>query len=106
MPQTRLPYPAEFRQQRIERVQAGQTPAPLSQELGCCAQTILKWLAQAAIDKSKPLGKGGLTSAEREELSRWRRQVRPLPMEHDILAKATAWFAVKGEKTFTRSSSL
>jgi transposase len=34
-----------------------------------------------------------LTSAEREELARLRRQVRQLQMERDILAKATAWFA-------------
>jgi transposase len=51
-------------------------------------------VAQAAIDKGKPLpGKEGLSSVEREELARLRRQVRQLQMERDILAKATAWFA-------------
>jgi transposase len=40
-----------------------------------------------------------LSSAEREELTRLRRQVRQLQTERDILAKATAWFAAKGEKT-------
>jgi len=51
-------------------------------------------VAQAAIDNGKALpGKDGLTSAEREEVARLRRQVRQLQMERDILAKATAWFA-------------
>ena len=46
-----------------------------------------------------------LTSAEREELTRLRRQVRQLQTERDILGKATAWFAVRADKTFTPSSS-
>jgi transposase len=46
-----------------------------------------------------------LTSGEREELHRLRRQLRQVQMERDILAKATAWFAAKGDKTFTPSSS-
>jgi transposase len=40
-----------------------------------------------------------LSNAEREELARLRRQVKQLQQERDILAKATAWFAVKGDKT-------
>lgn len=94
MPKSHAPYPAEFRQQLIELVRAGRTPAELSREFGCSAQAITNWLAQEAIDNGKPLpGKEGLTSAEREELARLRRQVRQLQMERDILAKATAWFA-------------
>ena len=106
MPKSRPPYPAEFRQQIIELARAGRSPAELSREFGCSAQTIVNWVAQAAIDAGKPLlGKDGLTSAEREELSRLRRQVRQLQMERDILAKATAWFAAKGERTSTTSSN-
>ena len=64
------------------------------------------WIAQAAIDAGKPLpGKDGLSSAERDELARLRRENRRLQMERDILAKATAWFAAKGEKTPTSSSN-
>ena len=37
--------------------------------------------------------------------ARIRRQVRQLQLERDILAKATTWFAAKGEKTYTPSSS-
>jgi len=90
----------------IELVQAGRTPAELSREFGCSAQTISNWVAQAARDKGRPLpGKEGLSSAEREELARLRRENRQLKMERDILAKATAWFAAKGEKTSTPSSN-
>jgi transposase len=106
MPKSRPPYPAEFRQQIIELARAGRTPTELSREFGCSAQTIINWVAQAAIDAGKPLpGKDGLSTAEREELSRLRRQVRQLQMERDILAKATAWFAAKGERTSMTSSN-
>lgn len=106
MAKTRPPYPAEFRQQMVDLVQAGRTPAELAREFGCTAQSIINWVGQAAADAGHPLpGKDVLTTAERAELSRLRRQVRQLQMERDILAKATAWFAARGEKTFTPSSS-
>jgi transposase len=94
MPKSRPPYPAEFRQQMIELVRTGRNPNSLAREFECSAQAIRNWVAQDAIDGGKPLpGKEGLTSAEREEMARLRRQVRQLQMERDILAKATAWFA-------------
>ena len=106
MPRTRPPYPAEFREQIVELARAGRTPAELAREFGCSAQTVTNWIAQAAIDAGKPLaGKDGLSSVEREELARLRRDNRRLQMERDILAKATAWFAAKGDKTPTSSSS-
>ena len=106
MPKTHPPYPAEFRQQMAELVRAGRTPAELSREFGCSAQTIVNWTAQMAIDAGKPLpGKAGLATAEREELSRLRRENRQLKIEREILSKATAWFAGRGDKTFTPSSS-
>jgi transposase len=106
MPKSRPPYPAEFRQQMIELVRAGRTPAELAREFECTAQTISNWVAQADRDAGKPQpSKEGLTTAEREELTRLRRQVRQLQTERDILAKATAWFAGRAEKTSTPSSS-
>ena len=50
-------------------------------------------------------GKEGLTTAEREELVRLRRENQQIKQERDILAKATAWFAGKSEKTSTPSMS-
>jgi transposase len=106
MPKSRPPYPAEFRQQIVELFRAGRSPKELSREFGCSAQTIVNWVGQAAIDDGKALpGKQGLTTAEREELARLRRQVRQLQMERDILAKATAWFAGKNGGTSTSSSN-
>jgi transposase len=106
MSHPRPPYPAGFRQQMIELVRAGKPASQLAKEFGCCAKTIMNWVAQAAIAQDQPpASQGRLSGAEREELSRLRRQVRQLQMERDILAKATAWFAAKGEKTFTVSSS-
>lgn len=59
-----------------------------------------------AADAGKPVpGKSGLGSAEREELMRLRRENRQLELERDILPKATAWFAAKGEKTPTTSTN-
>jgi transposase len=67
---------------------------------------VSNWVAQAAIDAGKPLpGKNGLSSAEREELARLRRETRQLKLERDILSKATAWFAGRADKTSTPSSS-
>jgi transposase len=104
---TRAPYPAAFRQQMVELVESGRSPAELAREFDVSAQTIANWVGQAAVDRGKPPpGKqGALTSAEREELARLRRENRRLQMERDILAKATAWFAAKGEKTSTPSSN-
>jgi len=95
MAKSHPPYPAEFRQQMIELVRAGRNPAELAREFGCNGQSIRNWVAQAGVDSGKPpRGKeASLSSAEREELARLRRQVRQLQMERDILAKATAWFA-------------
>ncbi len=106
MPIPKPPYPAEFRRQMVELVQAGRTPSQLAREFSCSAQSISTWVAQAAADNGKPVrGKDVLSSAEREELVRLRRQLRQVQQERDILAKATAWFAGKGDKTSTGSTN-
>ena len=87
MAKTRPPYPAEFREQIVELARVGRTAAELSREVGCSAQTVTNWIAQAAIDAGKLLpSKGGLTTAERDELARLRRENRRLQAERDILA--------------------
>jgi len=95
------PYPAEFRQQIVELVRTGKTPTQLSREFGCSSQSITNWVAQEGRDAGTPLpGKEGLSTAEREELVRLRRENRRLQQERDLLAKATAWFAGSGAKTY------
>ena len=106
MPKTKPPYPAEFRDQIVELVQAGRTPAELSREFAVTAQSIAAWVAQAAASSGKPVrGKDVLSSAERDELTRLRRENKRLQQERDILAKATAWFAAKSDKTSIGSTN-
>ena len=106
MPTPKPPYPTEFRRQMVELVRAGRKPTQLAREFGVTAQSVSTWVAQAAADDGKPVrGKDVLSSAEREELARLRRENKRLQQERDILAKATAWFAVKGDKTSIGSSN-
>ena len=94
MPKSRPPYPAEFRRKIVALVRAGRTPEELSKQFEPSAQTIRNWLAQTDRDEGKRTD--GVTSAEREELAKLRREVRQLKLEREILAKATAWFAREG----------
>jgi len=91
MPKSRRGYPPEFRHRIIELVQAGRSPEALAREFEPTAQSIRNWVAQAARDAGG--GDGGLTTTEREELSRLRRENRQLRLEREILSKAAAWFA-------------
>ncbi len=102
------PYPAQFREQMVELVRAGRVPAELAREFGCSANSILNWCHQAQgpqAQRNAP-AKPALSTEERDELHKLRRENRQLQLERDILAKATAWFAAKGEKTYIPSSSL
>ena len=92
MPKTRRPYPAEFRAEMVRLVRAGRTPGELSREFEPSDQTIRNWVNQADIDEGH---REGLTTAERDELRRLRRENRILREEKEILAKAAAWFAEK-----------
>ena len=91
MPKSRPPYSAEFRARMVELVRAGRTPEALSREFEPTAQSIWNWVRQAERDQGVRLD--GLTSDEKEELRRLRREVRVLREEKEILAKAAAWFA-------------
>jgi len=91
MPKTRPPYPPEFRRQLVELVRAGRTPEELGAEFEPTAQSIRNWVAQADRDEGKRMD--GLTTQEREELVRLRRENRQLREEREILSKAAAWFA-------------
>lgn len=100
------PYSAEFQKQMVELVLAGQTPAELSRQFGCSAQAISNWVARDGRKATeKAAGKQILDTSEREELLRLRRAVARLEKERDILAKATAWFAARNEKTSTPSTN-
>ena len=89
MPRTRsAAYPPEFRRQIVELVRAGRTPEELAKEFEPSAQTI-RGVSQDRADA----GQGpGLTSDEKEELARLRREVKQLREEKEILRKATVFF--------------
>ncbi len=91
MSRRNAPYSLEFLQQTIELVHAGRTPEELSREFEPSAQAIRNWVAQAERDAGRRLD--GLTSSERDELRRLKRENRRLREEREILAKAAAWFA-------------
>ena len=102
MPRTRNPYPAEFREQIVALAQTGRSAEDLAREFEPCAATIHGWLKQAERDVGRR--HDGLTSEERDELRRLRRENRQLRQERDILAKAAAWFA-QSDVTSSRSSN-
>jgi transposase len=84
-------YPPEFRRRMVEPVRAGRDPEDLAREFEPSAQAIRNWVRQAGRDGGQR--SDGLTTGEREELARPRRENRQLRQERDILAKAAAWFA-------------
>ncbi len=86
-----VPYTPEFRQQMVELVRAGRSPEELAKEFEPSAQTIRNWVVLAGRDEGRR--SDGLTSVERQELSRLRRENRQLKLEREILSKAAAWFA-------------
>jgi len=103
MPRTRPPYSPEFRQQMVELVRAGRTPGELSREFEPTAQTILNWVKRSDVDAG--IRSDGLTTEERTELRRLKREVKQLRMEREILKKAAAWFARESDSIPDRGSS-
>jgi transposase len=103
MPRTHPPYPPEHRQQIVELLRAGRRPEELAREFGPTVQTIQNWLKQA--DRDEGRRHDGLTTAERQELVRLRREIKQLRLEREILAKAAAWFARETDTVPPKSSS-
>ena len=91
MAKSRGPYPLEYRQRIIELVRAGRSPGSLAREFEPTEQCIRNWVRQA--DRDEGRRHDGLTSDERIELQRLRRENTTLREEREILKKAAAWFA-------------
>ena len=103
MSRTRGSYPPAFRRRMIELVRAGRTPESLGQEFEPSAQAIRNWVRQADRDEGRRAD--GLTTPEREELRRLRRENATLREERTILEKAAAWFARETGSIPSRSSN-
>lgn len=102
MPRTHQPYAPEYRRRIIELARAGRSVNELTREFEPTAETIRQWVKQAGLDDG--LRSDGLTTSEREELNRLRRENRVLREEREILAKAAAWFAQETGTTPKRRS--
>lgn len=89
----RRSFTPEFKAEAVRLVlEEGKTVGQVARDLDLTETSFRKWVEQARADKGK--GKpGAVTSSEREELARLRRENRELKMERDILKKAAAFFA-------------
>jgi transposase len=84
-------YPAEFRRDAVALVRSGgKTVTQVARELGLNRETLRQWVKQDRIDQGEL---EGLTSSERDELRRLRREVAELRIERELLVKAAASFA-------------
>ena len=95
VPRTRPAYPDDFRREAIELLRQGRTPGELSKSLGVSPQTLRNWRRQDQVDRHDR--DDGLTSDEREELRRLRRENARLVQERDLLKRAAAFFAKETE---------
>lgn len=72
-------------------VRSGRTISDVAAALGVSQQSLRTWVKQQALDRHER--DDGLTSSEREELRRLRRENARLKQERDLLKRAAAFFA-------------
>ena len=89
------PYPPEFRREAVALYRrSGRPLREIAHDLGVSSESLRIWVKQVAVDTGE---QPGLSTEEREELRRLRREVRVLREEREILKKAAAFFAKEGE---------
>lgn len=90
---TRRSFTDEFKASAVRLVlDEGKSVSAVARDLDLTASALQEWVNRARADRTKGRS-GGLTTAEREELSRLRKEVRELRMERDILKEAAVLFA-------------
>ncbi len=88
-PRPRRSFSKAFKAEVVELVRtSGKTVAEVCRDLDLTESAVRGWVRQAQIDDGR---RDGLTSAEREELARLRKENRVLREERDILKRATAF---------------
>ena len=91
MPGAKPSYSKEFKKEAVQLLRSSDRSIPqLAKELGVSDGSLRNWLKQADIDEGI---RDGLTTEERQELTRLRREVKVLQQEREILKKAAAFFA-------------
>ena|SRR5688572_26125552 len=94
-PRTRRPrrqFDDDFKAQAVRLVlDEGKSLPSVARDLDLTESSLRKWVDQARADRTQ--GRTGLTTAEREELARLRKENRELRTEREILKKAAAFFA-------------
>jgi len=89
---TRRTYTPEQKADAVRMVREVGNLAKVARDLDLTESTLRNWVQQAEIDEGHG-PEGALTTEEREELRRLRREVRTLQMERDFAKKAAAFFA-------------
>ena len=83
-------FTAEFKADAVAMVIDGdRSIVDVARSLGLVEQTLGNWVRQARVDRGE---RAGLTSDERAELTRLRRENAQLAMERDLLKRATAFW--------------
>jgi transposase len=97
MPRSRPPYPEQFRREAVELVRtSGRSIKEIATDLGVTEQSLRTWVKQNEVDVGQ---RPGISSDEREELKRLRRENRVLREEREILKKAAAFFVKESDQT-------
>ena len=90
-PRFQRPYPPEFRREAVRLLEtSGRSIPQVAGELGVSGESLRNWLKQDQLDRGER--EDGLSSDEREELRRLKRQVRQLEQEREILKRAVTFF--------------
>jgi transposase len=96
MARKRRSFTAEYKAEVVRLCRtSGKSIGQVAKELDLTETGVRAWVRQAAIDEKRDVH-GPLTSEERGELARLRRENRTLTMERDFLRKAAAFFARSG----------